>query len=102
MKSLTLVAYCCCCVNAIAAESPKPLIVKVEPQGTGWQLTRDGQPYLIKGVGGDKQLDKLEAAGGNSIRTWSAEKLEPILDEAHKLGLTVTVGLWLGHERHGL
>ena len=43
-------------------------------------------------------IDGLMAAGGNSIRTWSAEKLEPILDEAHKHGLTVTVGLWLGHE----
>ena len=101
MKLLPLVAVCCCCASALSAESLKPLIVKVEQQGTGWQLTRDGQPYLIKGVGGDKQLDKLKAAGGNSIRTWSAEKLEPILDEAHKLGLTVTVGLWLGHERHG-
>lgn len=75
--------------------------VKVVPKDGGWQLVRDGQPYVIKGVGGDKQLDKLVAAGGNSIRTWSAEKLGPTLDQAHKLGLTVTVGLWLGHERHG-
>ena len=100
MKLLTLV-FICGCASAVAAESQQPLVVKVEPQGTGWQLTRNGEPYLIKGVGGDKQLDKLKAAGGNSIRTWSAEKLEPILDEAHMLGLTVTVGLWLGHERHG-
>ncbi len=83
-----------------AADS-QPAVVKLLSTKTGWQLTRDGQPYVIKGVGGDKQLDKLVAAGGNSIRTWSAEKLQPILYEAHKLGLTVTVGLWLGHERHG-
>lgn len=86
--------------TAGAADS-QPVVVKLLSTKTGWQLTRDGQPYVIKGVGGDKQLDKLVAAGGNSIRTWSAEKLQPILDEAHKLGLTVTVGLWLGHERHG-
>lgn len=79
----------------------QPTSVKVVPKDGGWQLVRDGQPYVIKGVGGDKQLDKLVAAGGNSIRTWSAEKLGPTLDQAHKLGLTVTVGLWLGHERHG-
>ncbi len=75
--------------------------VKIVPTDDGWQLIRNSQPYVIKGVGGDKQLDKLAAAGGNSIRTWSAEKLGPILDQAHKLNLTVTVGLWLGHERHG-
>ncbi|HEY4259323.1 MAG TPA: glycoside hydrolase family 2 TIM barrel-domain containing protein [Schlesneria sp.] len=75
--------------------------VKIVSKDNGWQLIRNSQPYLIKGVGGDKQLDKLAAAGGNSIRTWSAEKLGPILDQAQKLNLTVTVGLWLGHERHG-
>ncbi|MDB5343160.1 MAG: hypothetical protein JWP89_1537 [Schlesneria sp.] len=75
--------------------------VKIVPRDDGWQLIRNNQPYVIKGVGGDKQLDKLAAAGGNSIRTWSAEKLGPILDQAQKLNLTVTVGLWLGHERHG-
>lgn len=76
-------------------------VVKVVSTANGWQLTRNGQPYIIQGVGGDKRLDQLAAVGGNSIRTWSAEKLEPILDEAQKRGLTVTVGLWLGHERHG-
>lgn len=90
----------------IVAASPswgvaQDISVKVVKKAEGWQLLRNGQPYVIKGVGGDKQLDKLAAAGGNSIRTWSAEKLGPVLDEAHKLGLTVTVGLWLGHERHG-
>ena len=89
------------CFTSLAHAADARSVVKVTRQGEGWQLTRDGQPYLIKGVGGDKKLDKLKAAGGNSIRTWSAEKLEPILDEAHKHGLTVTVGLWLGHERHG-
>ena len=100
MKFLTM-ALMLVSATALAQDSPKPLVVTVTPKGSGWQLTRNGQPYVIKGVGGDKQLEKLAAAGGNSIRTWSAEKLEPILDEAHKLGLTVTVGLWLGHERHG-
>ena len=99
---LRLARFCCLlCFTSLAHAADAPPVVKVTRQGAAWQLTRDGQPYLIKGVGGDKQLDKLKAAGGNSIRTWSAEKLEPILDEAHQLGLTVTVGLWLGHERDG-
>lgn len=85
----------------MAQEKFRPAVVKVEPANGGWQLTRDGHPYVIKGVGGNKRLDQLAAVGGNSIRTWSADNLGTVLDEAHKLGLTVTVGLWLGHERHG-
>lgn len=50
--------------------------VPVEPVQTpdgGWQLMRGGQPYIIKGGGGDKSNDRLDdvvAAGGNSIRLW--------------------------------
>lgn len=75
--------------------------VTLEKTARGWQLFRDGQPYLVKGAGGDQQLRELVAAGGNSIRTWGADDIGPLLDEAQSLGLTVTVGLWLGHERHG-
>lgn len=88
-------------VHAAMAQESGPAIVKVYPTDNGWWLTRNGQQYVIKGVGGHTHLDKLAAAGGNSIRTWSADNLQPILDEAKKRGLTVTVGLWLGHERHG-
>ena len=68
---------------------------------SGHRLLRNGEPYFVKGVGGDSHLKTLAAAGGNSIRTWSVDNLDTILDEAHKHGLTVCVGLWLGHERHG-
>lgn len=79
----------------------KPSIVQVIKKGDGWQLLRNGEPYFIKGAGGDGSKSLLAKAGGNSIRTWGADKLEPLLDEAQRLGLTVTVGIWLGHERHG-
>lgn len=75
--------------------------VRVEQTAEGYRLLRDGQPYLIRGVGGTGSLDKLKAAGANSIRTWGVDNLDPLLAEAQRLGLTVTVGLWLGHERHG-
>lgn len=65
------------------------------------RLTRNGKPYSVKGVGGDSYLATLAAAGGNSIRTWSVDNLDAVLDAAHKHGLSVCVGLWLGHERHG-
>ena len=75
--------------------------VKVERGKDGWQLIRGGKPYLIRGAGGDASLKALAAAGANSVRTWGADGIDARLDEAHALGLSVTVGIWLGHERHG-
>jgi hypothetical protein len=77
--------------------------IPVELQKTeqGWQLLRDGEPYFIRGAGGQHSLQQLAAAGGNSVRTWGGDDIGPLLDEAHSLGLSVTVGIWLGHERQG-
>lgn len=66
-----------------------------------FSLFRNGKPYAIKGAGGQGNLEQLSRLGGNSIRTWSADNLARVLDEAHKHGLSVSVGFWLGHERHG-
>lgn len=66
-----------------------------------WTLLRNGTPYYVKGAGGSVYLKEVVAAGGNSIRTWGTENAQAILDEAHKNGLTVMMGLWLQHERHG-
>jgi hypothetical protein len=79
----------------------KPTVVRVVKDKDGWQLLRDGEPYFIKGAGGDESRALLAQVGGNSIRTWGADKLEDLLDEANRHGLSVTVGIWLGHERHG-
>ena len=84
--------------EAVMAEA---IPVKLEKTGQGWQLLRGGEPYFIRGAGGTHSLEQLAAAGANSLRTWGADKIGPVLDEAHALGLTVTVGIWLGHERHG-
>jgi hypothetical protein len=64
-------------------------------------LYRHGEPYFIKGAGGTEHLDKLAEYGGNSIRTWSLHDAERILDEAHELGLTVTLGLEIGRPYWG-
>jgi len=79
-------------------------VVKVEiTQSTSgtWQLMRGGKPYYIRGAGGDTHLDKLVSMGGNSIRTWSTDNAKEILDAAQAKGLTVMMGLWVQHERHG-
>lgn len=66
-----------------------------------WTLHRAGQPYYVNGAGGSVYLEEVVAAGGNSIRTWGTENAKTLLDEAHKHGLTVMMGLWMQHERHG-
>ncbi len=81
--------------------SVEALHVELKQTGQGWQLLRGGVPYLIKGAGGDASLEQLAAAGGNSVRTWDSGDIDALLDEAHSLGISVTVGIWLGHERHG-
>ncbi len=75
--------------------------VEVVSENGEYYLTRGGEPYYIKGAGGHDHLDELIYLGGNSIRTWSAEDAQEILDAAHEKGLTVMFGLWVQHERHG-
>lgn len=75
-----------------------PVKVELLRTADGWQLQRDGKPFFVKGAGGTERLDLLAAAGANSVRTWGGDNLTPLLDEAHKNGLTVTVGIWLHHE----
>jgi hypothetical protein len=61
-------------------------------------LLRGGKPYFVKGAGGGGNLEQLAARGANSIRTWTTGDLAPILDQADKLGLTVSAGIWLEQE----
>ena len=76
----------------------KTEIIKVE---NSFQLLRNGKPYYVKGGGGDSHLALLKSIGGNSIRTWGTENAKNILDEAYSHGISVCLGLWVGHERHG-
>jgi hypothetical protein len=84
--------------SAAFAESP---VVRVENRMGQWQLTRDGLPYFIRGAGGGGSWELLAKLGGNSVRTWGHDRLGEELDQAHKLGLTVTAGIWLGQVRQG-
>ena len=82
---------------------PQGIYEKTEVVKTddGFQLLRNGQPYYVLGAGGDTHLKELADIGGNSIRTWATGNGLAVLDSAHKLGLTVCMGLWVNHERHG-
>ena len=86
--------------------SPYSASVKTEvvAYDGGYTLVRDGKPYLVRGAGaglvGD--LASVAARGGNSIRNWGIEVAQETLDEAHKHGLTVLMGLPVAAERFGM
>jgi hypothetical protein len=75
--------------------------VRIVETDQGFELLRGGEPYFIKGAGGPGPLEPLAAAGGNSTRTWGTDHAQQVLDHAHELGLTVTLGIWVQHPRHG-
>ena len=83
-----------------------PVKVEIIKDNDTYQLYRGGKPYHIKGAGlefGD--INSLVAHGGNSIRTWSTvteiETAQELLDRAHAVGVTVSLGLELVPERLG-
>lgn len=88
-------------VSAQAPEGPVKVEMRQDASTGKWQLYRGGEPYYIKGVGGQTEMDRAVAYGANSVRTWGAGEAIAILDEAHKRGLTVLFGLWVGCERQG-
>ncbi|MDB6071506.1 MAG: hypothetical protein JWL81_2677 [Verrucomicrobiales bacterium] len=71
-----------------------PVPVKITPDG----FIRGGQPYFVKGAGGEEQLPRLAALGANSIRTWGTEDLGKKLDAAAASNLSVSAGIWLESE----
>jgi hypothetical protein len=88
-------------VGSLAAQ-PVPLTgpskVAVEKEGDTFLLKRNGEPYYVKGIGGQRNLELGIASGANSIRTWNSGKALEVLDQAAALGMTVTVGVWLDHK----
>lgn len=78
-----------------------PIPVTLKQEDGRYQIYRGDQAYFIRGAGGTRNIPLLAASGGNSLRTWSTDDADRILDEAHEHGLTVMLGLRLGHERHG-
>ena len=74
----------------------------------GWELRRNGEPYLILGIGGSGSLALAKKMGANSVRYWGIQELEQTdasgksnLAQIEELGLTFCAGLWVVHERHG-
>ncbi len=88
-------------VPIVWGQKGKVIKTAVAKTGNGFTIIRDGKPYFIKGAGGTSNMEQLKAYGGNSIRTWSPQGADEILNKAQRLGLTVTLGLDVKTERHG-
>ncbi|MBQ3746108.1 MAG: hypothetical protein II863_01700, partial [Kiritimatiellae bacterium] len=57
-------------------------VVKIEGGEGSWHLTLNGKPYFINGGGGGGSKALLREIGGNSFRTWGADRAKAELDEA--------------------
>ncbi len=103
LSLLLLLSLTTAAMAASGAESQwQPIPVTLKKTDGQYQIYRGGEPYFIRGAGGSGNLPLLASIGGNSIRTWrTGDYTKEILDQAHELGLTVMLGVWLGHERHG-
>lgn len=80
--------------------------VQVVKTKEGYAFLREGKEYFVKGAGLEHgNIEELAKRGGNSFRTWRTGYPGPsgkkTLDEAHRLGLTVAMGLEIPAERHG-
>ncbi|MBL8819300.1 MAG: hypothetical protein JNL58_24930 [Planctomyces sp.] len=90
------------CISFSVEVSAQAVPVRVAHVDGQLRLLRGGEPYFIQGAGGNGSRTLLVECGGNSIRTWGiGPETGAELDEAHRLGLTVTLGIWLGHKQHG-
>lgn len=80
--------------------APVPVELR-EPEPGRFELWREGAPYYVRGAGAIGQIERLAAAGANSVRTWDPVQTAAVIDEAQRLGLTVSAGLWIEHEHEG-
>ncbi len=71
----------------------------IAPEGEGWQLLKDGEPFYIRGAVAPNRFDVLRACGGNAVRT-AANKAS--LDAAHAAGLAAMANLRVRGERDGM
>jgi hypothetical protein len=71
-------------------------MVTIQRVENGYTFLRDGKPFFIQGAVGNRFLERLVQAGGNSIRAGVQD-----LNRAHQLGLTVLANLPFGKPRWG-
>lgn len=83
-----------------------PARVTIDKTNGQYVLSVNDQPFYINGAGLEfGSIEALAKHKGNSFRTWRTDNGQntalEILDEAHKHGLMVTMGIEVARERHG-
>lgn len=107
MALITFVAGCSQTKQHSSAEEDDQVSVsRIVQDNDGYHLEVNGEPFYIQGAGLEfGSIPKLAAHGANSFRTWRTNNGrrsgKEVLDEAHKYGLKVTMGIQVGSERHG-
>ena len=94
------------CTDTESASESTAIKVEIVETESGYQLLRGGEPYFIKGAGIDAgDYESLARHGGNSFRTWYTgggdRTGQEVLDQAHALGLTVSMTIGMGAEHWG-
>jgi hypothetical protein len=84
----------------------QPVKVTLHKTDEQFELRVNNEPFYIKGAGLEfGEIPSLAEHNGNSFRTWRTDNgkqtAQEILDEAHKHGLLVTMGIEVARERHG-
>lgn len=94
---IALISWCC-------SISGQPSLVTFEINRREASIFVDGEKWNTKAVSGFDYLDMAQEAGVNTIRTWGINNLNngQLLDEAHKRGMKVLVGLWFAHNNNGI
>jgi len=87
-------------------DADSALEVEIATTGSGYQLLRGGEPYVVRGAGMARDdIERFAAHGGNSIRTWTTnddrQDTRALLDVAAANNVTVALGLSMTAERHG-
>jgi hypothetical protein len=84
-------------------QQSQPLKVEIQKVGDRFQLLVNEAPYFIKGARTlrTRYMEKVAEYGGNSVRIGSRGNVKEVLDEAHRLNLTVLFGLPVEAERSG-
>lgn len=83
-----------------------PARVTIDKTNGQYVLSVNDQPFYINGAGLEfGSIEALAKHKGNSFRTWRTDNGQntalEILDEAHRHGLMVTMGIEVARERHG-
>lgn len=87
-------------------QSNGPAKVELQKVNGKYQLLVNNKEFYINGAGLEfGNVTALAKHNANSFRTWRTENGEKsakeVLDEAHKNGLMVTMGIEVARERHG-